>query len=100
MAPKLKDEKTQTQGKFPENSRIFFRETQETGKFGANIGQILRKTSKNCLKIAILAKKLENFRKLKDFCKTQARNLSKTQETGNSANPILPEKRTKKTPGL
>jgi len=35
LAPKLKDEKTQTQGKFPENSRIFFRETQETGKFGA-----------------------------------------------------------------
>ena len=33
--------------------------------------------------------------KLKDFRYTQARNLSKNQETSNFANPILPEKRTK-----
>ena len=42
FAQKLKNEKTQTQGNLSKNSRIFTRETQETGKFGANFEQKLK----------------------------------------------------------
>ena len=37
---------------------------------------------------------------LAEFTKTQAQNLSKTQEIGEFANPICPEKRLKNNPAL
>ena len=93
FAQKLKDEKTQTQEKFPKNSRNFFHENSRNRQIGVNFGQILIKNSNFRPKIAIFGEKMEIFPK------TQAPNLSKTQEIDESINPILGEKRLK-NPGL
>ena len=49
LAKKLSVKKTQTQEKFPENSKIFCPKTQRSGNFGVTLGKILNFQSKICL---------------------------------------------------
>ena len=67
LAQKLKDEKTQTQGKFYQNSRKFSLENSRNRQIGANLGQILIKNSNFNPKSAIFDKKLETFKETQGF---------------------------------
>jgi len=73
-----------------ENSRSFLPKTQEIGNLGGILAKFDPKSPKNS----------KNWSKLKVFPKTQYPKSQKTQEIGNSDDPMMPEKRLKKIPEL
>ena len=87
LAKKLKVKKTQTQEKFPENSRIFCPKTQKSGNFGVTLGKILNFQPKICLferKNGYFSKNSRIFPKLKPKI-GQKLKVSETPLTFNAA---------------
>ena len=104
ICPKTQGRKNSNSRNFPPNSRIFDRKLKDFLAENSRNRQFRGKFGQNCSKIAkklhILSKNLKNRSKLKAFPKTQDPKSQKTQEIGNSDNPMMPEKRLKKIPAL